>query len=143
MHALTTLAGHRAWLPVTAIVVGGFGPVFALGSMLVSAEPARFSLDPLAWPLDGAQTFEAPTTRFLSALTGGFLFGWGVMIWALRRWLFDLAPEAVRRTVLTGLIAWFLLDSAGSVGAGAASNVVFNVLVLLTCVGPMWVPARD
>lgn len=130
MHTLTTLAGHRAWLPVTAIVVGGFGPVFALGSMLVSAEPARFSLDPLAWPLDGA-------------LTGGFLFGWGVMIWALRRWLFDLAPEAVRRTVLTGLIAWFLLDSAGSVGAGAASNVVFNVLVLLTCVGPMWVPARD
>ncbi len=143
MHTLTTRASHRRWLLVTAIVVGGFGPVFALGAMAGTAEPARWSLDLLAWPLDGAQNFEAPTTRFLAALTGGFLLGWGATIWALRRWLFDLAPEAVRRTVLTGLIAWFLLDSAGSLAAGVASNVSFNVLVLLICVGPMWLPARD
>jgi len=36
---------HKFWLKVTAIVVGSFGPVFFLGTMLATAEPARLSLD--------------------------------------------------------------------------------------------------
>lgn len=110
--------------------------------MGATAEPARWTLDLLSWPLDGAQTYASPDTRFLSALTGGFLLGWGVMIWCLRSWLYDLAPEAVRRTVLAGILAWFILDSAGSIASGNASNAFFNIIVLLLAVGPMWRPAK-
>ena len=88
------------------------------------------------------QVYTAPTTQFLSALTGGFLFGWGVMIWFLSAWVYDAAPEAVRRTVLAGLSAWFVLDSAGSITSGNASNAFFNLLVLLLAVGPLLRPAR-
>ena len=137
-----THAHHKFWLKITAIVVGSFGPVFFLGTMEATAEPARWSLDLLAWPLDGATTYADPDTRFLSALTGGFLFGWGVMIWCLAVWVHDAAPEGVRKSVLTGLLAWFVLDSAGSIASGAASNVFFNILVLLIAVGPLWRPAR-
>lgn len=133
---------HKSWLLITAIIVGAFGPVFALGTMTATAEPARWTLDLLSWPLDGQQTFASPDTRFLSALTGGFLFGWGVMIWCLRAWVYDIAPEAVRRTVLTSLIAWFVLDSAGSIASGTPSNAFFNVIVLLLAVGPLWRPAK-
>lgn len=66
---------HKFWLKITAFVIGSFGPVFFLGSMLSSSEPARWTLDFLSLPIDGIQNFEAPTTRFLSALTGGF-FVW-------------------------------------------------------------------
>ena len=45
---------HKTWLKVMAVVVGSFGPVFALGSMAATAEPARLTLDLLSWPLDGA-----------------------------------------------------------------------------------------
>jgi len=133
---------HKFWLIITALVVGSFGPVFFLGTMGATAEPARWTLDLLSWPLDGAQTYASPDTRFLSALTGGFLLGWGVMIWCLRSWLYDLAPEAVRRTVLAGILAWFILDSAGSIASGNASNAFFNIIVLLLAVGPMWRPAK-
>ena len=133
---------HKKWLKVTAIVMGSFGPVFFLSTMLSTAEPARWTLDLLAWPLDGAETFNEPTTRFLSALTGGFLFGWGVLIWVLSGEAYDAAPEAIRKAVLTGLLAWFCLDSAGSIASGNASNAGFNVLVLLAAVGSMWRPAR-
>ena len=75
-HAL-----HKKWLKVTAVVVGSFGPVFALGSVAATSEPARLTLDILSWPLDGATTYASPDTRFLSAVTGGFLLGWGVLIW--------------------------------------------------------------
>ena len=140
-----THESHKFWLKITAIVVGSFGPVFFLSTMLATAEPARFTLDLLAWPLDGAQTFEEGTTRFLSALTGGFLLGWGVMIWCLSTMVYDHAPEAVRRSVLIGLLSWFVLDSAGSILSGAASNALFNIAVLVLAVGPLWraVPADD
>lgn len=134
---------HKAWLKVTAVVVGSFGPVFFLGTMAGTLEPARFTLDLLSWPIDGATTYASPDTRFLSALTGGFLLGWGVMIWCLSNWVYDLAPEPVRRTVLAGVLSWFVLDSAGSIASGNASNALFNVAVLLLAVGPLWRPARD
>lgn len=134
---------HKFWLRITAVVVGSFGPVFFLGTMPRTSEPARLTLDILSWPVDGATTYASPDTRFLSAVTGGFLLGWGVMIWQLASSVYDAAPEAVRRTVLTSLLAWFLLDSAGSIASGNPSNAAFNVLVLLIAVGPLWRPATD
>lgn len=133
---------HKFWLKVTAIVVGSFGPIFFLGTMLPTAEPARLTLDLISWPLDGIQTYASPDTRFLSALTGGFLLGWGVTIWFLSSWVYDQAPEAVRKTVLVGVLCWFGLDCLGSITSGNSSNVFFNTLVLLLAVGPLWRPAR-
>lgn len=133
---------HKFWLKITAIVIGSFAPVFFLGTMLSTSEPARFTLDLLGLPLDGVQNYNEPTTRFLSALTGGFLFGWGVMVWCLSAWVYDKAPEQVRRTVVAGLLSWFVLDSSGSIASGNASNAVFNIAVLLLAVGPLWRPAK-
>lgn len=74
----TTILSHafyKFWLKVAAVLVGSFGPIFFLGTMLAPSEPARFSLDFLSWPLDNATTYTHPDTQFLSALTGGFLLG--------------------------------------------------------------------
>lgn len=135
---IRTFKFHKFWLKITAIVVGSFGPIFFLGTMIDTAEPARWTLDFLSWPVDGLQVYDAPTTRFLSALTGGFLFGWGVMIWCLSEMVYDKAPEMVRRSVITGLLAWFVLDSFGSIMSGNSSNGIFNIIVLLIGVGPLW-----
>lgn len=138
---MATQAQHKTWLKVAAFVVGAFGPVFALGTMPATDEPARLSLDILSWPIDGATTYAHPDTRFLSAITGGFLLGWGVMIWGLSTKLHDIAPEAVRRVFLASVLSWFVLDSLGSIASGNPSNAFFNVAVLLLVVGPMWRPA--
>ena len=65
------------------------------------------------------------------------------MIWCLSTWVYDLAPEPTRKTVLASVLAWFCLDSAGSIASGNPSNAVFNVIVLLLAVGPLWRPARE
>ncbi len=137
-----TRAMHKKWLKLTAVVIGSFGPVFFLGTMVPTLEPARLTLDLLSWPIDGATTYAHPDTRFLSALTGGFLAGWGVTVWCLSEWVYERAPRAVRRAVLAGLCTWFFLDSAGSIASGNASNALFNVFVLALAAGPLWVPAR-
>jgi hypothetical protein len=135
---MMTQAFHKFWLKITAIVIGIFGPVFFLGTMLSTSGPARWTLDLLSLPLDGLQNYDAPTTRFLSALTGGFLFGWGICVWFLQKWVYDKAPEEVRKSVLAGLLVWFFLDSAGSIASGNTSNAFINVIVLLIAVGPLW-----
>ncbi|MCZ4408474.1 hypothetical protein O3Q51_06625 [Cryomorphaceae bacterium 1068] len=134
---------HKFWLKITAIVVGSFGPVFFLGTMVETIEPPRFTLDLLSWPIDGNITYASPDTRFLSALSGGFLFGWGVLIWCLSSMVYDKAPDFVRKSVLIGLFAWFILDSSGSIASGNPSNALFNLIILLMAVGPMWLPAKD
>ncbi len=134
---------HKFWLKITAIVIGSFGPVFFLGTMASTLEPARLTLDLLSWPIDGVTTYASPDTRFLSALTGGFLVGWGVMTWCLSSWVYEKAPEPVRKTVLISLMCWFVLDSSGSIASGNPSNAFFNILVLLLAVGPLWRPAKD
>ena len=134
---------HKLWLKITAVVVGSFGPIFFLGTMESTLEPARLTLDLLSWPIDGLTTYASPDTRFLSALTGGFLLGWGVMIWLLSVWVYDKAPEGVRRTVLIGILSWIFLDSAGSIASGNSSNAFFNILVLIVAVGPLWLPVQE
>jgi len=137
-----TQAFHRFWLKITAIVIGSFGPVFSLGTMDATNGPARWTLDLLGGNLNHPSDYGVGNMPFLSALTGGFLLGWGVTIWCLSVWVYDAAPEGVRRSVLTGTLAWFCLDSVGSIASGHPTNAAFNVLVLLIAVGPLWRPAR-
>jgi len=132
---------HKRWLRVTAIVIGFFGPALTLATIPGGEEPARWGLDLLTWPLDGFPTYQADEMRFLSALTGGFLVGWAVTVWCLSDLAYDAAPEAVRRSVLYGVGSWFVVDSFGSVTSGHWPNALWNVLVLITLVGPMWWPA--
>ena len=143
MAFLKTTQGHKFWLLITGFVIASFGPIFVLGSMEATSGFARWTLDLLSWPLDGDQTYSDPTIRFLTALTGGFLAGWGVMVWCLRAWVFDVAPEGIRRSLLVGALTWFVLDSFGSIASGNTSNAFFNVIVLLLVVGPMWRSAVD
>ena len=134
---------HKFWLKITAVIIGSFGPVFFLGTMIQTTAPARLTLEILGLRSPATTPYAASDMRFLSALTGGFLLGWGVTIWCLSAWVYDQAPEGVRRTVLAGVISWFVLDSAGSIASGAPSNALFNVLVLFLAVGPLWRPAMD
>ena len=89
------------------------------------------------------QVMTDPTARFISALLGGFLLGFGVTIGCLAFWVYDKAPEGVRKSVVVGLCSWFVLDSSGSIASGNASNALFNILVLLVFVGPLWWPALE
>ena len=133
---------HKTYLKISAVLVMLFGPIFFLGTMEATVEPIRWSADLLAWPIDGAQTYDHPDTRFVGALAGGFLFGWGLLIWFLSGTAYDAAPEAIRRAVVTGFLGWFVLDSAGSITSGHGSNALFNIVILLLFVGPLWRPAK-
>jgi hypothetical protein len=61
----------------------------------------------------------------------------------LQAWVYEYAPDAVRRSVLLSLVAWFLIDTLGSVLSGIPLNAVFNTFLLFLGVGPLWRPALE
>ncbi|WP_422857791.1 hypothetical protein ACOKFD_09925 [Flagellimonas sp. S174] len=133
---------HKQYLKISGFLVALFGPICFLGTIPELAEPARLTLDLLSWPIDGRESLDDSTVKLVSALLGGFLLGYGVTIWSLSSLVYDKAPEMVRRAVLIGLCSWFVLDSSGSIAGGHASNALWNILVLILFVGPLWLPAK-
>lgn len=140
---MTSHSAHKFWLKISAFVIGFFGPFLTLATMPAFNEPARWVLDLLAWPLDGFPSYEAPEIWFLSALSGGFLTGWAVMVWCLSVWVYDAAPEGVRKCLVVSGCVWFVVDSTGSITSGIWPNALWNILVLLAVIGPLWWPAKD
>jgi hypothetical protein len=111
-------------------------------ALALSAVPAlnigvRLLTDLLVWPFDGAETLAASETRLALAIGGGVMLGWGLMIWQLAGEPLERAPEAVRGIIRASVLGWFLVDSAGSVAAGAALNVVPNLVFLALFLLPM------
>jgi hypothetical protein len=55
--------------------------------------------------------------------------------WKIR---LSLGTRTCSKTVVIGLLSWFVLDSAGSALSNNQPNIFFNIVVLLTAVGPLW-----
>lgn len=124
------------WLKFGAAFVVLFGLMMAAASVQSLAAPMAWMLDLVFFPLDGAQTMADPVTRLLSAICGGVMVGWGAMIWLLVTRLLPREPTLVRQLILTGICAWFVVDSTGSVLSGGHWNALGNLGFLLLFVVP-------
>ncbi len=134
---------HKFWLKITAISIISYALLFFLGTLKQTQKPIEIVLDISSWPIDELQNYDSNSTVFLSALLGGILFGWGILIWFLSTKIYDVAPEQIRKTVLTSLISWFIIDGLGSIFSGNFNNVLANILLLLVLVGPLWSPVKE
>ena len=114
-------------LKAGAIILIAFGLLFAAAAVPALSYPAVFFLDLALWPLDGAQSLDAPETRLLCAVGGGMLVGWGALFYLLADRVYPQEPALVRKFVLVSICSWFVVDSMGSIAAGAPMNALFNI----------------
>lgn len=128
----------QTWLKVASAIVIGFGLVIAISALPAASGPMRFMLDAVFWPVDGAPAGQSHEIRLLSAISGGIMTGWGVLLWQLASRLLPREPELARNLILTSIITWFVIDSAGSIAAGVSLNALLNVGFLAMFVAPLW-----
>jgi hypothetical protein len=131
------MTSEQKGLRLAAAVTVGTGLALALAASPALNLPMRLLADLLIWPLDQAQSLTAAETRLAFAVGGGVMVGWGWMIWQLAGAPMERAPQEVRVIIRTSVLAWFLVDSAGSIMAGAALNVVANLVFLALFLVPM------
>lgn len=117
------------------VIASGF--IVALAAWPPTADTASFLLDLLFWPLDGAPRLDSPAARLLAAIGGGVMVGWGVMLWLLAAHLLPQDPATAARIVRASILAWFAVDSLGSLAAGAPLNAALNVVFAAAFLWPL------
>lgn len=115
------------WLKAASAIVIGFGILTALGALPAASAPIQLLADLAFWPVDGTPASSAPEIRLLCAVAGGIMTGWGVLLWQLASRLYAREPELARGLILASIGTWFVIDSLGSIMAGAPVNAVFNI----------------
>lgn len=104
------------------------GLVFALPAFAPIGAPGILFLDILKWPLDGDPGALGQDARWLSAVGGGLLAGLAALSFLIVAPAIERGDGEARRGAIAAILVWFLIDSAGSIAAGVASNAVFNAL---------------
>lgn len=114
------------WLRFASGVTIFTGILCALASYPATAGAWLFLFDVLAWPLNGDPAGFAADTRAVNAVLGGTMVGWGVLMYRLATVQTFIRIPALPSTMLTGLCAWFFVDSIGSLCAELPGNIVLN-----------------
>jgi len=125
------------WMQGASAIVIGFGGLIALGAHPALDGFLVFLADVLIWPYDGVQTGEASEFRLLSAIGGGVMVGWGLMLWILSGRGMREAPEMSKTIILISIWSWFIVDTAGSIIAQAYLNGLGNAVFLAAFVLPL------
>jgi hypothetical protein len=130
------------WLKIASGIVIGSGALIAVAAAPAGTTLLRLFMDLAFWPLDGAQDVSGSEIRLISAVSGGMMVGWGLLLWQITTRLLPRDPELARSLIITSVATWFVIDSLASVVAGAPANALFNVGFLALFVLPLWRPAR-
>ena len=131
------LATTARTLRTVSIVYLVVGLIFATASWAPIDAPGRLMFDLIDWPVDGSPPLER-AARVAAAVGGGLLVGFAALC------LLVVAPEIERgnlrvvRGTIVALLAWFVVDSAGSIGSGVWTNALLNVPFLLFWLVPLW-----
>lgn len=103
---------------------------------------AQIFLDISVWPIDGSHDQLSRDARFLSGIGAGLLAALALLI------LLVVIPELKRSnfTVIRGttvaILTWYVVDSAGCILVGVASNAIFNAVYAAIILVPLWLIAR-
>lgn len=137
---------HQAtlrWLKFACICVIGFGLLGVLAAVPALSGATRLFIDLAFWPVDGSPGAPTPESNLLWAILNGIVIGWGVLLWQVTTRVYDKSPDIGRTMILTSIGTWFVVDSAGSVAAGAPVNALMNTIFLLLFFIPLWRPVRQ
>ena len=114
-------------IKAASLVVMASGAIVALSAHPATGGIASFLLDLLFWPLDNAPQLDTSAARLLAGIGGGVMVGWGLMLWLVAVHLLPRDPGCAARIIRPSVIAWFLVDSAGSLAAGVPLNALLNL----------------
>ncbi|QTN35419.1 excinuclease ABC subunit A [Cognatishimia activa] len=124
-------------LKITIIASAGFA-LFMFASLFTPLrEVMSFFLDLVHMPLDGAQNLSRDTEEVLTAISAGIFFGFCVLLWQVTTEVYVKDPLLGRRMILSSVIAWYVIDTTGSLIVGAWMNGILNTVFLIALISPV------
>ena len=124
---------------VIAIIFAIYSILWGLAPYESINFPARFILVVSDWPLDKAAVALDKNSMWLSSIGAGLLAALSIFLGGIVAPAIKQGNRSIIQTTIFAILAWYLIDSIGSVASGIPSNVFFNtvytVLVLIPLLG--------
>lgn len=123
--------------------------VFGLLNFLSLFTPVSVVLDAFhnlvhLTPLGSDHQMNSDSARLWVGISGGLLAGWGATLHVIASEIYENNKALGKRIFLTGVCTWFVVDSAGSIAAGAPFNAVLNCGYLFAFLAPvLWPEQQD
>ena len=126
------------WLKIASIITIITGVIAALASYPSTGTLWLSLFDLLKWPIDGNPASFHEDTRAVNAVLGGVMVGWGLLMMFLadKQWM--IAIPKLPRVMFISLLAWFVVDCAGSWLAELPGNILLNVGFLALFLPPLF-----
>ena len=127
-----TLTTRTNILKYASLGLIGFGVLNFLALFPAVQPVMSWFLDLAFWsPFGADHQLGSDGAKLWIAISGGLLAGWGVTLYLLATQIYAKDPSLGSRIILTGVTFWFVIDSTGSIVAGAPFNAVMNLAFLL------------
>lgn len=133
-----TIERSAAYMKFAAIIFVVFGLLSAIAAWPPLSAPQRLLAEMIFMDFDGSVTIASQSERLLSAILGGLIAGWGVILWQLVDKLYLDNPALVGKMIMSSILTWYIVDSAASVVAGAPLNFIGNLSFLALFAIPLW-----
>lgn len=132
-----TIERSAIYMKFAAGIFVAFGMLSALASWPPFSAPQRFLAEMIFMDFDGSVTIASQSERLLSAILGGMIAAWGVILWQLVDKLYEDNPVLIGRMIISSLLTWYFIDSLASVAAGAPLNFIGNLGFLVLFLVPL------
>jgi len=120
-----------------AVILGIYALIWGVAPFTSFNISARVLLDVLDWPLDNLSNELDRNTKWLSAIGAGLLATVAIFIGGIVAPAIKKGDTQTLRVTFWAIIAWYTIDSVGSIAVGITSNVYFNTVYLLLMVLPL------
>ena len=126
----------RNWLLTASALMVLMGTVMGvLSATAITAFTAL--LDPIFWPDAGPDAGTVRFQRYVIGGAGGVMAAWGILLYTVARGTLGRLDQGALNALAASAIAWFVLDSAAKIAAGAPLFVAGNVPLLVALLLPL------
>ncbi len=122
---------------IVAIIFAAFSVFWATAPFTTINLPARFILDLSDWPLDNLSAQLDKNIMWLSAIGAGLLGAIAIFLGGIVAPAIKEGNKPIIHTTILAMVFWYVIDSAGSIASGVASNVFFNSIYLALVLIPL------
>jgi|GEM_PF-238335 hypothetical protein len=130
-HTLPNFEFWQRWLFTIGLVIVVFGVLMVCLSGTPLFNVFNNQINPAFWGSDPPSVSIQRFQQWVYGVWGATIAGWGVTISFVAKHAFKTQEPWSWRSLVTSILAWFVLDTLVSVVLGVYFNVVFNTVLLI------------
>ena len=128
----------QRWLFVVGLIMSAFGVLLALFNATPLFALFDRQINPVFWGTVDISGEARDFQKWVYGVLGATLAGWGVFLAFIAHYPFKRREKWAWNCLVTGVLVWFVIDTAISLNFKVYFNAAFNTVLFVAVVLPLW-----